>query len=184
MAKTLRQEIVYWQKSTLKEREIIIRQYTEVTRLLNELFSLAPDQCYVEDGIGCCHIGTIVSESGITGPAYITLLRMRQARLEEEGLEAKVGSELDGPCSYHKEGYGCVLGELKSPLCMSNYCDGVLNAVGYDQDYVDKTLVQILQGGFNPETRKYHPEQNLPLVEQFKVYVRSLMETAKTMKKA
>ena len=77
MAKTLRQEFEEWQTSTLKEQEIIIQQYTEVTRLLNELFSLAPDQCYVEDGIGCCRIATFVSEYGIAGPAYITLLRMR-----------------------------------------------------------------------------------------------------------
>lgn len=182
MAKTLRQEVKEWQKSTHKEQEIIIWQYTEVTRLLNELFNLAPDQCYVEDGIGCCRIGTLASEYGITGPAFATLLRMRQARLEEEGLEVKVGSEWSGPCSYHKEGYGCILGEFKSPFCMSNYCDGALNAAGYNQDYVHKTLVQILQGGFDLQTGEYHPEQNLPLVEQVKVYVRGLMENVKVTK--
>jgi hypothetical protein len=164
-----------WYKDFLEKRqkieETIIQQYTQCTKLLNELFSFAPDQCYREDKVGCC-AGGGYSEDGFNGPAEITLLRMREKILAKEGWEAGV------KCQYHRNDRGCILGELKAPRCIGQYCEGGLLKYGYDEMHVRDLLGKILAGLDSKD--EINPEENWSVVKELEDYVKGFMEKIKS----
>lgn len=68
------------------------------------------------DGVGTCQgmsaINKTVSEFGITGPSRKEIIRLREERARQFPGNSNLTS-----CPYHREDYGCVLGDLKSPVC-------------------------------------------------------------------
>ncbi len=151
--------------------QTIISQYTECTRTLERFFEIAPDRCWQRNGIGCCNIEKHESEDGLIGPAKEAIIKLRNERLP---LTRKLTMLRKTPCPYHKKGFGCVLGELKSPLCASHFCPTHIPE-GYLPKYVQMTLINILSGGYDSETMAFHPEQNEETVRQFKSYVDDLI---------
>lgn len=156
----------------------ILRQYRECTGALDELFTIAPDQCWKKNGIGCCDTDKKTAEKGLIGPARNMFMDMRNALIPLTGNIIMVGNA----CPYHKKGSGCVLGELKSPICATWYCSGDLpkgkrDTSRYDRTYVMQTLMDILAGRYNQKAGTYHPEQNEDLVREFKAYVGEVIQT-------
>lgn len=171
------EEFAAWKASEERTRQrngVIIRQYIECTRALNDLFRHAPDDCYLSDGVGCCDIDRALSEDGLAGPAWIPLIEMRDARLEEEHEKDPESMKYHRACPYHKRDAGCILGELKSPRCIADYCSSAVETIGYDYGYIRKMLDRILYGEVDYQTGEFHPERNWPLVAEFKVYVSRL----------
>ncbi len=168
---SLEQPLVQRPQPTERDVALIVRQYTLCTSLLEELFKLAPDECWTFDGVGCCASATkTLVEKGLQGPAYETLMRLRGQRSESYG---HLPRDIEEACPYHTE-QGCVLGELKSPLCISHYCRGKIEGV-FDSDYVYDTLKRILEGNLDPETGLYHPEKNWKIVLELRRYVKELI---------
>lgn len=152
-------------------KKTIITQYTRCTRLLTELFSYTPDTCWKEDGKGCCDQDLATAEAGLCGPAEGRLIELRNAKRAEAGLRLGVA------CLYHAEGEGCILGELKAPLCMATECMTKVPE-GYDYRRVRRTLEWILTG-LDPQTREVNPSANQPLVDEFAAYVQRLIDEVK-----
>lgn len=100
-------------------------QYTKVVGALDQMFTEMDlrsngslwrwkDSPY--EGVGSCkYISKSPSESGLVGPARQTLLNLRVQRAKEFPGSSSVSS-----CPYHRENQGCILGELKSPICISH----------------------------------------------------------------
>jgi hypothetical protein len=98
--------------------DTVLLQYVTCTTILQEIFKLAPDRCWLEDGIGCC-----AWEGGVDDDQGATLGSWKFIRHHLRELAFPQGQSDYQACSYHKEGFGCVLGELKSPKCLYTICD-------------------------------------------------------------
>ncbi len=115
----------------------IVSQYTTVVGALDQMFqemdlrsngSLWRWKNSPFEGVGSCkYISKSPSESGLVGPARNTLIELRQQRVKDFPGSSSVSS-----CPYHRENHGCVLGNLKSPLCIS-HIDGYDPMAGYDE---------------------------------------------------
>ena len=155
-------------------KRTIIDQYREAASYVGKLFEVAPDQCYKYNGVGCCIIDTEKAEESIEGPASEEILELMRIRLE------RVGEEENGVCSYHKESYGCMLGNLKSPLCLSYYCYGELIDTDFSTNDIYDMLSDILKGEASESSDENESiEKNRELVEQVKKYVDERIEEVK-----
>lgn len=96
----------------------IIGQYRQVIGVLENMFQIATpkmtEQSWRKDGVGSCNVDTRTAEGGLIGNTRGELTRLREERNAEHG-----GQSTASPCSYHRECYGCVLGDLKSPTCVT-----------------------------------------------------------------
>jgi len=151
--------------------QIVLEQYTGTTRLLNELFALAPETCYEADGVGCCKINKLDSEVGLQGPAEETIIRMR------EDIWRRV-RPTSNYCGYHQEGSGCILGELKSPLCLGAYHQGELSGL-VNFKYIERCLERILHARFDFNQSVWFPEKNEGLVKVVKTYIQGWINVIK-----
>ncbi|MBW2992874.1 hypothetical protein KY345_06685 [Candidatus Woesearchaeota archaeon] len=142
----------------------IIEQYRRCIRALNGMFKHAPDECYEDDGIGCC-CETHHSYGLLEGPAADKIVDMQEEKANYDSLP--------DACLFHKEGEGCVLGDLKSPACISHYCRGELPR-RYDRIFVQDILSQVLCGSPGPDS--YHPEENEHLVSALERYAQEMIE--------
>lgn len=98
----------------------IIYQYKKVVGALNGLFNHMDLRSEVQswrfDGVGSCrNCGRCMSEFGITGPAKLDLISLR----DEVNFQVK-GSNTLSQCPYYRDSIGCILGDLKSPLCIAH----------------------------------------------------------------
>lgn len=105
-------------------KEATIEQYTGVVGLLDQMFKEMDIRSNVAtwrwEGspyfmIGSCTIDKETSEGGIYGPARELIIQLRETRREENP-----GFSNLSPCPYHRENFGCVLGDQKSPLCIEH----------------------------------------------------------------
>jgi len=100
--------------------EQIISQYRQVVGALDRMFVEMSKRTEWEkwrfDGFGSCGILQSTSEVGLGGIARNELIRLREEVNAATGL-----SRVDGKltCPYHRANHGCVLGDLKSPLCIA-----------------------------------------------------------------
>ena len=103
-------------------------------------------------------------------------IHLRQKRNDEMQLSEEDKSARK--CPYHRLDTGCVLEELKSPLCISGYCrDG---PSGLDGTYARLALIKILKGGYEPLfTAAFNPHENDSLVKEFTTYVGALTESCR-----
>lgn len=111
----------------MKEREAsIVGQYTKVVGQLDEMFREIDTRSnsslwrltggYGYNGVGSCkNVTKRRSEEELEGEAKDVLIKLRDAR-----NQAKPGTSSLSSCPYHREDYGCVLAELKSPRCISH----------------------------------------------------------------
>ena len=97
----------------------IITRYKTVVGALNQMFQAASPrttrEAWRKDGLGSCAYirNKEQSEIGLLEPAKDRLIELREARNRKFGGK----STLTG-CPYHRAGYGCVLGDLKAPVCI------------------------------------------------------------------
>ena len=104
------------------ENAEIIKQYREVARAFDKLWKAISVRSNQNSwrlesrGIGSCN-----GDSGISifGPAKPDLFELRKRRNLETG-----GILLAKAWEFHRAGRGCVLGDLKSPLCL-DYVDSL-----------------------------------------------------------
>lgn len=140
----------------------IVRQYKTVVGKLEQMFRAASirttKESWRKDGIGSCLYihNKEQSEIGLLGPAKDKLIKLQEERNREFGGK----STLTG-CPYHRAGHGCVLGNLKAPVCI-RYSDsgsfmewGARFGINTDnlRDEVDTVLRGILV---------HDPEINIP----------------------
>jgi len=104
----------------------IVKTYREFVALSNEFASMVyADVCgpCIGDGgkrgIGCCTVGDNVY-GYIHGPAKKRLT----ALWSEASTEAEGNGRQAGECLYHSGSAGCLIKDLKPPLCASYYCSG------------------------------------------------------------
>lgn len=99
--------------------EPIVAQYRSVVGELDGIFKAASPRTEREwwpsDGVGSCALikDKKHSEVGLTGLAKSRIIELRDARNLEVG-----GTSTQCACPYHRAGSGCVLGDLKSPVCI------------------------------------------------------------------
>ena len=139
---------------------VVINQYTRAASALTDLFASAPDLCSQTDGVGCCEDPCFPIEATLSGPATFELIAQQRKRRADDGMIPQPGA-----CYFHKADSGCVLGELKPPICLSHYCEGLLDATEYHHVYVLRFLDRIL----NPPIRngQFTPSENEPLLDEF-----------------
>lgn len=99
--------------------ELITSRYQRVVGTLDHMFRVASLRTEVnawkDDEVGsCAYISSKTeSEEGLTGVAKNLLIELREKRNREFG-----GTSTLTGCPYHRTGYGCVLGNLKAPICI------------------------------------------------------------------
>lgn len=113
----------------MNESEIIINQYRTVVGKLDEMFGELDRRSYGAlwkqegplKGVGsCAGLLTQQIEEGLTGIARKKLIELRA----EKGNSVPGQGSSKTKCDFHREGMGCALGDLKSPLCISHIDDG------------------------------------------------------------
>lgn len=117
---------------------VIVSQYTTIVGALDQIFQEIDvrsngsiwrweDSPYA--GVGSCkYISKSPSESGLVGPARQSLIELREQKAKDfPGLSP------NSSCPYHRENQGRILGELKSPLCISHIDGYEPNYYRYDE---------------------------------------------------
>lgn len=98
----------------------ITEQYRGVVGLLDAMFREIGLRSEAElwrfDGVGnCSYVTKVSSEIGLESPARRRLIRLRQKRNKDIGGKSTIAK-----CPYHRAGMGCVLGDLKAPICIAH----------------------------------------------------------------
>lgn len=104
---------------------VIVSQYTTIVGALDQMFTEIDlrskgslwrweDSAYAGSG-SCKYISKEPSESGFVGPTRRLFINLREDKAKEFPGSSSLSS-----CPYHRENHGCILGELKSPLCISH----------------------------------------------------------------
>lgn len=95
-----------------------VQNYRRVVGEFNRMFEIMnpriSEQLWLVDGIGSCNITRSTSEAGLVGTNGEQIIYLRERRNEEVS-----GKSTASPCLYHREGCGCILGDLKGPNCVS-----------------------------------------------------------------
>jgi hypothetical protein len=146
--------------------DTVLIQYVTCASILQEIFKLAPDRCWLEDGVGCC-----AWEGSVDDDQGASLASWRFIRHHLRDLAFPERKTDNRACSYHKDGSGCVLGELKSPKCLYTICEHGDDLPRSYRELDDKeTLQTVLSGGLAWESDgryNFNPEKNWPLVHEF-----------------
>lgn len=147
-------------------RDIALEQYTACARVLNEIFRLCPDPEWQIDGIGSCQYDGSQDDlrGGVIGD-WESLRHEVRDRFFPLPLEHH-----NIACSYHAPDSGCVLGELKSPICL-----GYISAENLPDSFsalgnIRIFLSDILNGGRHRRSidgTLGNPEANWPRVREF-----------------
>lgn len=117
----------------LSKTEKIVDQYCGAVGVLDQMFKDMDLRSEIEDwrvnGVGSCVyvMSKKSSELDFKGCAKTHLIKLR----EQRNSEVKGISNLSN-CPYHREDFGCTLGNLKSPLC-----------IGYIENY--QTLKKVFR---------------------------------------
>ena len=102
----------------------IVNQYRQIAAAYGELFGEIYKRTEYEewrmDGIGSCRIPTHNSLAGIDGIAKDAIIQLREQVSESDTSERVELAEGAAMCRYHRAGKGCVLTDLKSPMCISH----------------------------------------------------------------
>lgn len=106
--------------SNSQEIDRIIAQYRQTVGLLDSMFTVARvrtnKEIWRDNGFGSCVLKKQDSEGGLIGPAKEQLITLREEKNRQYG-----GTSTIAPCPYHRENYGCVLKDLKSPCCIAHF---------------------------------------------------------------
>lgn len=172
--------------SLIPKEKQMIDQYTRVVGKLHEMFMEMTKRTEWEvwrfDGVGSCGLPKELSEIGLSGIARERIIALREDRNRENNMERVQGKQA---CPYHRKDFGCVLGDLKSPVCIS-YMEnkeevwekfGIDAAVFYKE--VRSILDEILFAGVDNEN-SVRPELNDEPVDQFVGRIGDEIERIKT----
>lgn len=101
-------------------RGITVRQYREVVGALDVMFREMGRRSEADlwrvDGVGSCkQVGRFSSEDGFHPNIREIMIRLR----EERSLET-LGENTLAACPYFRDTRGCVLGDLKAPVCIAH----------------------------------------------------------------
>lgn len=103
----------------------ITDQYRLVGGRLEEMFQAARTRTNGEswrrDGVGSCKLidDYEASEGGLKGAAKEYIIALRDVRNQQAPGRAE-----QTDCPYHRTGMGCVLRELKAPICIQHFDNG------------------------------------------------------------
>lgn len=105
--------------SVSSEVEVIVSQYRDVVGALDQMFGemdlRSSVMAWRTDGYGSClGVKKALSEQGLIGVAKERLIELRE---EKSRLNPKK-EKSECRCPYHRVDSGCILGDLKSPLCI------------------------------------------------------------------
>lgn len=162
--------------------ELIVGQYRRVVGALNELFlgisGRSEWEIWKQDGIGSCGIPKEAAQKGFSGIAKETLITLRE-ELNSTNSLPRVEGKLT--CPYHRKNHGCVIGELKAPVCIA-YIENkeeVRERFGVEP-YQLKRLIydtarKVLFSGIDDES-KVDPIQNEEFVEEIIGEIRGIVE--------
>src|SRR5581483_4036643 len=99
-------------------RARIIQQYREVAGVFVELWreidQRTESSVWRKDGVGNCHVSPHLFETYVDGAVNLELEDLWLAR----GRDVRDISGFS-TCRFHREGYGCILEDLKSPRCIA-----------------------------------------------------------------
>jgi len=134
------------EREMLKEQELL-HQYRTCIDALNELFEIAPDECYQQEagsgpeGIGSCDISYQLAQSDLWGPAADTIESMQWYLADRSKIEEH------GACPFHQQNLGCVVNNIKSPTCAGAYSQGLLEKTSYNPFDMRSRLREVLLCG-------------------------------------
>lgn len=161
-----------------------IRQYQRVAGKFNELWreidARTNESAWRKDGVGSCHTSPHMFETLMNGALGY--------RIEDLWYPRSSDTPQDGPtqaCQFHREGRGCVLGDLKSVRCI-DYVDGnkteIEALLGTEIPDIRTPLMQILQCGLNYDTEfsRFDPGVNEPLAEETVLATQALIDHVRT----
>jgi hypothetical protein len=153
-----------------ERRNIVLLQYVQCAAILNEIFFYCPDTEWIEDGIGSCYWEGS-NEDGCGGMIFDFAElrhRLRYELIGENSIERPRAA-----CSYHKEGQGCVLGNLKAPKCLRYVasCEGLPPSF-MELGNIEELFSRIVFGRadlppLSGEGLWGRPEENWPMVNDF-----------------
>lgn len=102
-------------------QNLIVAQYRSIVGSLNLLFTEMGQRSEIElwrlDGVGSCRdMNRETAEGELAGPVGDLLVELRDRR------DSEVPGQPDEltQCPYHRVRCGCILGDLKSPICISH----------------------------------------------------------------
>lgn len=164
--------------------EQAIGQYRRVVGAFNELFgeiSLRTfDEEWKSDGVGSCN--TNVADTGIEGLVGHALL---VARREKNSINNLPRVEGRFTCPYHRANYGCAVGDLKPPVCVSHIenKDEVRKRFGinyFDFKYFVYGVLRRLQFSRVDELEQIHPADNEGFVQDTVDKIKGMTEYIKS----
>lgn len=125
---------------------ITVRQYREVVGTLDVMFREMGLRSEVElwrvDGVGTCRqVGQFSSEGGFCPDVREGVIRLR----EERNLQT-AGENTLAACPYFRDNQGCVLGDLKAPVCIAHvdYPEELRRRFGIDGYQLKKDIEWML----------------------------------------
>lgn len=167
----------YHLKSLDSPGRFAIEQYMQIAgahnSLWQEIYLRTATKEWVTDGFGSCDITKEDSEIGIIEEIKPDLIGLREIRNEEtDGKRNRRG------CPNHRDGAGCILGNLKSPHCldyMPFYLDDEIEqrfgiCLMPIKPYLDR--VSNLQNSNMGETEKFTSD-TLEAIEKLTDYIKS-----------
>ena len=175
--------------------EQIIGQYRRVAGALDVMFGEMSKRTQFEEwrfnGFGSCGIPKYGAELKIHGIAKDDLIALREERNSQDRQEVIEG--LSVICPYHRKDFGCVLGDLKGPVCISfiENKDEVEATFGIDpmvlSRSIKRTLARILASHISdktqvdPQANEQFVEEEVAGIEKLTEYIRSfpVIEAAK-----
>lgn len=125
---------------------VTTRQYREVVGALDVMFREMGLRSEVElwrvDGVGTCkQVGQFSSEDGLYPDIRVDMVRLREKRNLETAGENTLAA-----CPYYRDNQGCVLGDLKAPICIAHvdYPDELRRRFGIDGYQLKKDIEWVL----------------------------------------
>jgi len=161
---------------TIEERSpdkaAVIRQYQRVARAFNEMLEAIDAKtdgaAWKKDGVGSCRVSPHLFETYLDGVVTGDIERLWDAK---DADNPDLDESDNRRCQFHRIGTGCILGDLKSPRCLS-HIDGnnvteIETKLGTKLPEIKQPLLTIQLGGMDVtgEGCVLHPDLNDKLVE-------------------
>ena len=167
--------------------EQIMGQYRRVVGALDVMFREISARTMFEEwrfnGFGSCGVPKYGAELKIHGIAKDDLIALRE---ERNSLDHQETIETDGViCPYHRKDFGCVLGDLKGPVCISfiENKNEVEAWFGIDQIVLSRSIQRALarilvshisdESQVDPRSNEQFVEEEIAGIERLTEYIRS-----------
>ncbi len=135
-----------YQESLPPAERLAVQQYRQLVAAAQELwrviYACTTYKEWEEDGsqgVGSCYISEVVADQSVYLPALHVMRQQRNRKTPGKSAiytyEPLSGSSVQSwsACAYHRANIGCVLEDLKGPLCISYIAPGLYAEI--KQDY-------------------------------------------------